>query len=241
MDYSGKRFAFTLLELLVVIAIIALLLAVLVPGLRVAKMQAKRLVSTNNLRQIGLAISLYADANRGFFPLTTHTTGQVDETWIYTLAPYLGDVDDVRLCPADPQRQERLAHHTTSYIFNEYMTPLYVFGQLVRSESFENLHRLRSPSQTITVFVAADETSPTDSHADHAHSRSWFVSDDPESRWTAIISDIQPDRYKTGTSDAIDLNGSTLFLYADTQVKEIKAHAIQELVGGSDNFARPAH
>jgi prepilin-type N-terminal cleavage/methylation domain-containing protein len=241
MDDSGKRCAFTLLELLVVIAIIALLLAVVMPAMRVVKIQAKRLVSTNNLRQIGLAVSLYADANRGYFPLTTHTAGQAEETWIYTLAPYLGDVDEVRLCPADPQRQERLAHRTTSYIFNEYMTPLYVFGQLMRSESFENLHRLRSPSQTVTVFVAADETSPTDSRADHAHSRSWFVSDDPESRWTAIIHDIQPDRYKAGVSDAIDLNGSTLFLYADTQVKELKAHVIQELAGGSVNFARPAH
>lgn len=237
----GKQCAFTLLELLVVIAIIALLLAIIIPSLRNVKMQAKRLVSTNNLRQIGLAVNLYADANRGHFPLTTHTTSNAATTWIYTLEPYLGNVDAVRICPADPQGAERLTYNTTSYVFNEYMNPVYEFGQLVRSESFENLHRLKSPSQTITVFVAADGTSPSDTHADHVHSRSWFLTGDPESQWMAIIGDIQPDRYKAGASDGIDLKGSTLFLYADTQVKNVKAKTIKELAGGTINFARPAH
>ena len=68
---TGKR-AFTLIELLVVISIIALLLAILMPSLMAVKACAKRVVSVSNMRQIGFAIHLYADDNRGYFPMSSH-------------------------------------------------------------------------------------------------------------------------------------------------------------------------
>lgn len=54
---------FTLIELLVVISILALLLAVIVPALSKARDQAKTVVCKNNMRQIGIAINLYACSN----------------------------------------------------------------------------------------------------------------------------------------------------------------------------------
>jgi prepilin-type N-terminal cleavage/methylation domain-containing protein/prepilin-type processing-associated H-X9-DG protein len=57
--------AFTLIELLVVIAIIAILLSVLVPGLKRVKEQGKRGVCLNNLRELMIAWNLYADDNGG--------------------------------------------------------------------------------------------------------------------------------------------------------------------------------
>ena len=95
------RWAFALVELLVVIAIIAMVAAVLVPALRRAKESSRSIACFNNLRQLGLAASIYAEGHDTRFPSF--------RKWLYSRAgdlttgqlyPYLNS-RLVYLCPTD--------------------------------------------------------------------------------------------------------------------------------------------
>ena len=65
---SRSRKAFTLVELLVVIGIIALLISILLPALSKARESGNWVVCMSNLKQIGNAMVMYANENRGGLP-----------------------------------------------------------------------------------------------------------------------------------------------------------------------------
>jgi prepilin-type N-terminal cleavage/methylation domain-containing protein len=67
--FRTRNRAFTLIELLVVIAIIAILMAILMPALQAAKDRARRMKCMNNLRQLGVAVHMYANDNKGMVPV----------------------------------------------------------------------------------------------------------------------------------------------------------------------------
>ena len=63
---TGRSASFTLIELLVVIAIIAILAAMLLPTLGMARESAKKAHCASNLKQVGLSLSMYMTDNQGF-------------------------------------------------------------------------------------------------------------------------------------------------------------------------------
>jgi prepilin-type N-terminal cleavage/methylation domain-containing protein len=110
----NARYAFTLIELLVVLAIITIILGILLPAGERVRHQAYIDKCASNLRQIGLALQMYAGDNNGNYPRT-----RFDPTYMNPL------VTDTGITAADPFQAGGVA-------FNDLTAPIFLLMKAER-------------------------------------------------------------------------------------------------------------
>ena len=241
------RNAFTLVELLVVIAIIGMLVALLLPAINSARAAVRKTECANGMRQVGIGLQNYVSANYGKFPdvyghkqpqhapLGHDPEGESSrsESWIYLLAPYMENVDEIRICPEDPQGDERLADRETSYAMNGYLGVVIDInlggGKRLRNVhgAVKKLRQVRSTSKTVAMFEATENV-----HLDHIHSYDWFSENNinDERVFDAVASEVAVNRHSGSTAN---------YLYLDGHVVALPAEQIDEWSREPFNFAEP--
>src|SRR5262245_23348277 len=217
--------AFTLIELLVTLVIVGILAALLLPALAGAKRSARSVRSMSNVRQLGLGMSLYAQDHR---QLPRDPREAESSNWVYSITAYVGDVDGVRTCPADPLQAARMRAFTSGYVLNYYTSggrPLSFNGPLgepvMAIDPDRDVDSFPRPSETFLLFEASNAgAGPDHVFDDHTHPDTWLVS------WGHVLADIDPVRRGRGANS-----------FCRRHVTTISAASLRARIESGDNFA----
>ncbi|MFH1498148.1 MAG: DUF1559 domain-containing protein [Verrucomicrobiota bacterium] len=212
---------FTLVELLTVIAIIGILAAIIIPTVGRVRDSARNTQCLGNLRQLGLAITLYAQNEGRHFPHAFKTGGGTDNFWYRALDPYLGDdrPSGLFFCPQESVQPAAEAdlRTRTNYIGNRRL-----FAD-VQPDSQGNLpNRIRTdsvprPAEVGLLFDGAVNAQGFSNHT--AYNQVGQNSTNPASADNPV-----PDNETGGSSNAVISwrhNARTNVVFVDAHVETV--------------------
>jgi prepilin-type N-terminal cleavage/methylation domain-containing protein/prepilin-type processing-associated H-X9-DG protein len=109
---QSHSYAFTLMELLVVVTVVAILVGMLIPSLTGRHHGARRIKCVNNLKNVGLAVRIYAVDNNDHFPWEIpDTNGAVNINYLSDPTEYIRILSNelstpkIVICPQDNRKE----------------------------------------------------------------------------------------------------------------------------------------
>jgi len=219
---ARTRRAFTLIELLVVIAIIAILAAILFPVFAKARDRAKASACISNEKQIGLALTQYAEDYDSNFPPERVLIGSAwslgSNTWKDALAKYINS-RDVWVCPSNDQSWtntptpfgmnlpgDECGRFPRSYAYNG---DIFYLNAAMQNKGVP-MSKFKSPSNTI-LFVESRV-----SYSD-------ITSDGGSPSWVETGFIVKTIKNPKGDKGGFNTHSGMInFIFADTHVRSMK-------------------
>jgi len=235
-----QRGAFTLIELLVTLGIIALLAAILLPVIMNARRKAQGAACLSNVRQLGVAVLLYAQDNEGTYPpesmvfqeLNDSGTTHLDKaplSWEELLFPYTKAAD--LSCPARatplPPSKDRV---DCGYAYNHDLTSKVATSKGKHTYSGNAETSVSATATTVAVFDARTGISSL-SHSDSAHVFNGTESIATDTAYEASM--------KTETLGAVRHNGGANYAFLDGHARWLRPADFVDACDGSRPCFQP--
>jgi len=228
-----KRNGFTLIELLVVIAIIAILMAILMPALQRVKEQAREMTCRANLRQYGIAQTIYLDENDDRYPSawTSLVKSEAPVSGYQRFCrwhdprypadgpfwPYLNE-EKVHLCPSFAVIAKSEGQRHPSHVASNPIVPYYSYSMNAYLGSTDGaagggvLKRSQVTRRNSEVFFFSGENMWLRTGC------SWVLNDNalcPDGRdWFATYHSMKSGNLNSGTTNAV---------FVDAHVEEVRS------------------